>query len=131
MSVLRPELPRELKEHLKSSASDDTIEHNSFDELETLQYPEPQTPAWWPRIIGAGVGMAWYTVAMKRIARSEMRDRLVKLPYGVGTVGVLVEMWFGLDGGMVEECGLRIFVALCIAVSAVVAWACMPGNAKQ
>ncbi|KAI5123256.1 hypothetical protein M0805_001345 [Coniferiporia weirii] len=63
--------------------------HQVLRRWETQPPPEPRAPAWWPRIVGAGVGMAWHIVAMHRRARGR------PLPYGAGWLRIVLEMYLG------------------------------------
>jgi hypothetical protein len=48
------------------------------------------------KLIGAGVGMAWYVVAMRRIANTTVagRDQRIRPEYGLGGLGSVFWMWF-------------------------------------
>lgn len=95
LSVLQPALPRllqEFHEQVKSEKSDDGTHSRSVEEQlrswETRPSPEPSSPSWWPHLVGAGVGMAWYVVAMRRLALSR------GLPYGAHWLQLISEMHF-------------------------------------
>ena len=85
MAVLQPNLPRLLheKESLKSESDETTFE------WELRPSPEPHSSFWSIPLLGAGIGMAWYTVAMRRF--SERRQ----LPLGRWWPFIIVEMFFG------------------------------------
>lgn len=74
---------------------------------ESLPPPEPKAPGWWPRIVGAGVGMAWHNVAMRRLARGKPR------PFGANWVQILLEMYLG-EISSVHLSWLLLFVFLVI-----------------
>ncbi|KAL5522565.1 hypothetical protein ACEPAG_8582 [Sanghuangporus baumii] len=95
-SVLRPNLPQLLynyHDQMKSGKSlDKRGQYLSDEELwawETQPSPEPSSPGWWPHLVGAGVGMAWYVVAMRRLALFR------ELPYGKNWFQIVLEMYFG------------------------------------
>ncbi|KLO14364.1 FMN-linked oxidoreductase [Schizopora paradoxa] len=105
-AILQPNLPLLLE---KFSDVDDNEDSEEKIELwEDSSPPGPRSPTWWPRLVGAGVGMAWYTIGMRRLAVGK------PLPIGRWWVLILLEMYFG-------EFGLRIITStlvslLCIAV---------------
>lgn len=78
LSVIYPQLPLNLK----------TAKNTDFLAMPILE-PSPDPPEWIPKIVGAGIGVAWYVVAIRRISLG--RDA----PYNVGAAGALVEMYFG------------------------------------
>ncbi|VDC02803.1 unnamed protein product [Peniophora sp. CBMAI 1063] len=57
-----------------------------------------------PKLIGAGVGMAWYTVMLRRLAEGRGVD------YGIGGLGSVIRMW----GPELRHCaaGVVLFIAL-------------------
>ncbi len=93
-AILQPDLPRLLESLVAAdSKHDEYAKLNDKVELwEGASLPEPRSPAWWPRLVGAGVGMAWYTIGMRRIYVGE------QLPIGRWWVLILLEMYFGASG---------------------------------
>ncbi|EJC97771.1 FMN-linked oxidoreductase [Fomitiporia mediterranea MF3/22] len=86
LAVLRPDLPYLFLKHRDNERTKDKEELWGW-EMEPS--PEPRSPPWWPRLIGSGIGVAWYTVGMHRLAAGG------KLPYGENWLLVLGEMYFG------------------------------------
>lgn len=92
-AILQPDLPL----LLENLAASDTDPHGNkvaeingkLEAWEGCSLPEPRSPTWWPRLVGAGVGMAWYTIGMRRIAAGK------PLPIGRWWVLILLEMYFG------------------------------------
>lgn len=99
-AILQPDLPLLLEAYTSKytrvdGKTSDVVPSNLNEKLERWESgasPEPRSPAWWPRLVGVGVGMAWYTVGMRRIAV----DR--SLPVGRWWVLIVVEMYFGERG---------------------------------
>ncbi len=83
-AILQPDLPRLLESLVTADSKHDEYAkvNDKLELCEGASLPEPQSPAWWPRLVGAGVGMAWYTVGMRRISDGE------PLPIG---------RWWGAD----------------------------------
>lgn len=58
-------------------------------------------PFWFPkvRLIGASVGISWYTVQMRRIAESQIKRKPSdpSLAYNIGAVEAIFRMWIWLD----------------------------------
>lgn len=97
-SVLCPELPRLLAESIARHRAWDDRPDGPFPTFlrEPLREPDLRLPGPinialkyvpLPKLIGAGVGMAWYTVQMRRIAKGQSID------YALGGLGAIVEMW--------------------------------------
>lgn len=97
-SVLCPELPRLLAESIALCPERDSGNGKTSPVFLRDALPEPNLdlPAPMalftkfvplPDLIGAGVGMAWYIVQMRRIARAEDPD------YSLGGLGAVVKMW--------------------------------------
>jgi len=93
-AILQPDLPRLLESLVAAdSKHDEYAKVNDKVELwEGASLPEPRYSAWWPRLVGAGVGMAWYTIGMRRISDGE------PLAIGRWWVLILLEMYFGASG---------------------------------
>ena len=72
-ATLRPTLPRDLYECSSHSAGEKHVECDWS--WETLPDPEPKSPSWWPRIVGAAVGVSWYNLTMRR--QAEGHDSVV------------------------------------------------------
>lgn len=101
LATLQPDLPRQLYDYCLSnqaakeaprpekSGSRERPSSSSTWAWESQSNPAPSSPSWWPRIVGAGVGMAWYSVAMRRLARNQ------NLPYGEGWLRIVLEMYLG------------------------------------
>ena len=129
MSILQPDLPRLIRCRLESeqdthSIHSSTSELDSLEEFESKYYPEPQSPKWWPRLVGSGIAVGWYTVSMSRMAKAKLEGKELKMPYGLGSAGVLAEMWFGVDGDLVELWAPWVLLSLCAVVSSIVILAC-------
>lgn len=93
-SVLCPDLPRLLK-HPELTSSPNWA---------SPSMPEPDLNTW-PRIrkffptiplLGAGVNMAWYIVAIRRLSYSTLAN--AGPDYGVGAIGAVFWMWAWFDG---------------------------------
>lgn len=63
-ATLHPTLPHDLYECFKGQSGHAGCNWS----WEALPDPEPKSPAWWPRIVGAGVGLAWYDLVMRRLS---------------------------------------------------------------
>ncbi|KAL5480864.1 hypothetical protein ACEPAI_9804 [Sanghuangporus weigelae] len=96
LSVLQPNLPQLLynyHDQMRIGKSlDERDQYLSDEELwswEIQPSPEPSSPGWWPHLVGAGIGMAWYVVAMRHIALAR------ELPYRKSWFQIVLEMYFG------------------------------------
>ena len=124
-SVLRPDLPRVLSSYLdQPSGAGGPVSHQLYESiipsLPDLSYPN--TPIInalsriftslgifpLPKLIGAGLGMAWYVVMMRRLARGRRAD------YKMGGIQAMVAMW-------AKEMQV-IFVFLILVASSVSVW---------
>lgn len=135
-SVLTPDLPNRLSEHLTfnrliaSSPSLVDKELSSIFPVQPVFTPSTPTNANpillfitklltylgilpFPQLIGAGMGMAWYTVQMSRLTRQKGID------YKLGAWGAVAEMW-GLSVGLEDGWMLGLGVGLLIGVVGVV-----------
>jgi hypothetical protein len=110
-SVLCPDLPSVLSQRLHDLRTWGDIPFQPEPDLQLpgiLSYPifcliwelVPKV-----KLIGAGVGMAWYVVAMRHIANTTMagRDQEIRPEYDVGGLCSVFRMWFwspllGMDG---------------------------------
>ncbi|KIJ36725.1 hypothetical protein M422DRAFT_260818 [Sphaerobolus stellatus SS14] len=79
LSILCPDLPRQL-----SPASFDTLEAYRH-----ITFPDSNlhAPRWIPKLAGAGVGVAWYTVGLRSLAEGKPLDMRM------GTLGSVFWMW--------------------------------------
>ncbi|KAF8524274.1 hypothetical protein BU17DRAFT_43062 [Hysterangium stoloniferum] len=89
LSVLCPDFPHRISPVVVVRGDEDAL----------LPIPEPNLycPRWFPKLVGAGVGTAWYVVAMRQIARGkDINSRM-------GSIGAVFWMWiwagpYGLAG---------------------------------
>lgn len=72
---------------ISSSDPSSTLSCNLSSPLQTpevlnclLRDPSPDTPSWFPRLVGASVNMAWYVLAMRRLASHDSRPRKHQSP---------------------------------------------------
>lgn len=79
LSILCPDLPHQISPSSISRGYD----HGKF----PLREPILSTPRWVPKLVGAGVGTAWYTVGIRQLACGKVAD--IKM----GTLGALFWMW--------------------------------------
>ncbi|KAL5499170.1 hypothetical protein ACEPAH_1688 [Sanghuangporus vaninii] len=84
LSVLQPNLPQLLYDYRNENLSD-----GEFRSWETQPSPEPSSAGWWPHLVGAGIGMAWYVVAMRHLALAR------EPPYRKSWFQIVLEMYFG------------------------------------
>ncbi|KAG6841270.1 hypothetical protein C0991_000248 [Blastosporella zonata] len=124
-SILSPDLPRLLKEQALFGTPDSADPRWS-----TPFSSEPDLDAWprlrsfLPRIpfVGAGVSVAWYVVAIRRLAKLPSTGRTkekypdLKPDYTLGPFGAIFWMWVWMDGAHVG--GLVLISLLCLAVAA-------------
>lgn len=110
-SILRPDLPAILQKRGKRV---DTV----FDTEPFAREPDDdlRPPFWFPkvRLIGASVGISWYTVQMRRIAESQIKitSSDPSLAYNIGAVEAIFRMWIWLDWTLC----LRTSVALQVII---------------
>ncbi|KAH7928629.1 FMN-linked oxidoreductase [Leucogyrophana mollusca] len=115
-AILCPDLPTRLRALRSNSSVSVRIDHYGSDDHPFAREPdvESHVPSWLPRIrlIGAGVGMAWYSVRMRAIAASQMvkgRSMSIKgdstpapaIDYNLGWLGALVGMWVWVDWSII------------------------------
>lgn len=105
-SILRPDIPTVLHERIfNAAASGTTI---ALDDEPFAHEPDSdiQLPSWVPQVplVGAGVGMAWYNVRMRRIAASQLTRRvdgkLHPAPpptFGMSGIEAVVRTWVWLE----------------------------------
>ncbi|KAF5389615.1 hypothetical protein D9757_004211 [Collybiopsis confluens] len=116
-SVVAPNLPNILNEHIQSRKRGEAILSMGDDDLEPFK-PEPHfsLPAFtkcWPwsllweyvpkaSLIGAGTRMAWYIVVMRRLAEERMDLGRTKAPsdYSMGGLGAVFWMWIWFSPGL-------------------------------
>lgn len=106
-SILRPDIPTVLHERIFNAAASGTS--IALDDEPFAYEPDGdiQLPSWVAQVplVGAGVGMAWYNVRMRRIAASQLKRRVDCKPYPAPppTFGMLsgieavVRMWVWLE----------------------------------
>ncbi|PPQ75371.1 hypothetical protein CVT24_013154 [Panaeolus cyanescens] len=102
-SVTSPNLPLLLESRLKDRAKWNDAPFNPEPALPNPSILEHGPARWFwdflPRIslLGAGVEMAWYNVAMKGIAEASAKGTLddYQPDYGLGGLSVIMKMWFG------------------------------------
>lgn len=98
-SVLCPNLPSILKEKSKDPSRWDNIPFQREPDLSL-----PRILGYWPlswvwklvpriRLIGAGVGMAWYVIALRRISHASSSRGHMKLNYSMGGLRAVFWMW--------------------------------------
>jgi hypothetical protein len=98
-SVLCPNLPSILKEKNKELQQWDNIPFQREPDLSL-----PHILKTWPvsclwnlvpkiKLIGAGVGMAWYIVGIRRISRASRSGSNMMLNYNMGGLGAVFWMW--------------------------------------
>ena len=59
---------------------------------ESQPLPHIHSPSWWPKVVGGGIAVAWYTVAMRRTALNR------RLPSeSTGWLPITLEMYLGMD----------------------------------
>jgi len=99
-SVLCPNLPSILKQKEK--------DHSRWDDTPFQQEPDLSLPRildYWPlnwtwslvpkiKLIGAGVGVAWYSVAIRHISHASKSSSDIILNYDMGGLGAVFWMWF-------------------------------------
>ncbi|KAI0066807.1 FMN-linked oxidoreductase [Artomyces pyxidatus] len=137
-SVLCPELPRLLRgyanlEHpppsiisAKRSGSEGVTINTLFPQLPELSSVDtPLARAWHyilsslgilplPKLIGAGVGMAWYVAMISRLSRGKHVD------YSVGGLGAIARMWATELRLATASAAIFVILLLCIGRS----WLC-------
>lgn len=95
-SVLCPDLPRRLRESLLRRPGGEGALASSTFLREPLREPDFGLPGPvermlkvvpFPKLLGAGVGIAWYTVQMRRIAQGKALD------YNMSGLRSILEMW--------------------------------------
>jgi hypothetical protein len=109
-AVLCPDLPKRLTNASTSSvpfASYPNLAYRSSHMLSRVLHATGVLPL--PKLIGAGVGMAWYVVMMRRLAQGLAPD------HSVGGAGAVVQMWAG---------ELRMLLALVVLLGMVM-WGSM------
>ncbi|KAH0826612.1 hypothetical protein J3R83DRAFT_4976 [Lanmaoa asiatica] len=121
-SILRPDIPAILQERILNAAAsgssialdDEPFEHEPDGDI--------QLPSWVPQIplVGAGVGIAWYNVRMRRIAASQLGKRVDGKPlpapppaFGMTGIEAMVRMWVWLEW---HELFIGVLSVCCVAV---------------
>ncbi|KAJ7119945.1 hypothetical protein C8R43DRAFT_1035210 [Mycena crocata] len=121
-AILRPDLPQLLNEPLSEEAA-----NRPFAPEPDLRVAEDALGAWLlarlPRIklLGAGVAMAWYVVALRRL--TSPRPTVPTLNYDVGGMGGIFWMWVWFGP---ESPGLRALAFAVLLLLAILVWICHP-----
>jgi len=71
------------------------------------------------KLVGAGVGTAWYTIRMREIAISHIKNPRVEPPpvdYSRGGLIAVFKMWAWFDLSAISSRVLEIFLALIVAI---------------
>lgn len=122
-SVLRPDIPAVLRERIVNAAASDTSIALDYEPFAHKPDGDIQLPRWVPQIplIGAGVGLAWYNVRMRRIATSQLERRVngkalpAPLPtFGMSGIEAMVRLWVWLEWN--ELFIGAILLVCCVAV---------------
>ncbi|KAG1763479.1 hypothetical protein EDD22DRAFT_887069 [Suillus occidentalis] len=115
-AVLCPDLPRILRSQLQNSKSSSTWADRPF-----AREPEAlfRASKWVPsvKLIGAGVGTAWYTTRMRDIAISQIKNPRVEPPpadYSRGGLIAVFKMWAWSDSRSSLIWILGIFMVLVV-----------------
>jgi len=113
-AVLCPDLPEILRLQLQDSKSSSTWANRLF-----AYEPEAvfRASKWVPsmKLIGAGVGTAWYTTRMRDIAISQIKNPSAEPPsadYNRGGLTAVFKMWFWFDSRIALIWALGIFTVL-------------------
>jgi hypothetical protein len=105
-SILRPDIPAILQERILNAAASGTSIALDDEPLTHEPDGDIQLPRWVPQVplVGAGVGVAWYNVRMRRIAASQLERRgdgkslPAPLPtFGMSGIEATVRMWVWLE----------------------------------
>jgi 2,4-dienoyl-CoA reductase-like NADH-dependent reductase (Old Yellow Enzyme family) len=115
-AVLCPDLPKILRLQLQDSKSSSTCADRPF-----AYEPEAVSRAskWVPsvKLIGAGVGTAWYTTRMRDIAIFQIKNPSAEPPpadYSRGGLTAVFKMWFWFDSRIALIWALGIFTVLIV-----------------
>ncbi|KAF8549044.1 FMN-linked oxidoreductase [Imleria badia] len=123
-SILRPDLPTIFQERILNAAASGTS--IALDDEPFAYEPDNdiKLPSWVPQIplVGAGVGIAWYNVRMRWIARSQLEKKIdgtsfpVPLPaFGMSGIEAMVRMWVWLEW---HESFIVVLLVSCVATLA-------------
>ncbi|ESK92465.1 nadph dehydrogenase [Moniliophthora roreri MCA 2997] len=132
-SVICPDLPIRFKRRVA-----DTVDTPVGEDFAPFQ-PEPdlhldfvqQWPWSWiwrfvPKInlIGAGIGIAWYVVAIRRLANYEVNGTQSYVPeYELGGLGAVLMMWIWQDAPEIQAKGGKLsMIALAVSVVSLGIW---------
>ncbi|KAG2361859.1 hypothetical protein BDR07DRAFT_1358465 [Suillus spraguei] len=115
-AVLCPDLPKILRLQLQTSGSSSTWTDRPF-----AHEPEAvfRASKWVPsvKLIGAGVGTAWYTTRMRDIAVSQIKNPRAEPPsanYNRGGLIAVFKMWAWFDSGIALIWVVGIFTVLIV-----------------
>ncbi|KAF8521006.1 hypothetical protein JB92DRAFT_2892414 [Gautieria morchelliformis] len=104
LSILCPDLPRQISPFSVPRGYDDT----KF----PLREPTLFNPRWLPKLIGAGVNTAWYTVGMRQLTYGKEVD------IEMGTLSALFWMWAWTGpSGLIGASKCILFVLLLLPIS--------------
>ena len=87
LAVTQPSLPLQLAEVHEKPENEELLWR--IRTWETEKPPIPESPSWWPPLVGAGVSVAWHNVAIRRISRNEDQ------PGRMNPLSILLEMYMG------------------------------------
>lgn len=123
-SILRPDIPAILQERVLNATLNSTS--IALDDEPFAHKPDGdiQLPSWVPQIplVGAGAGLAWYNVRMRRIAASQLEDRVngnasptPQPTSGMSGIEAMVRMWVwvewhGLFIGALSVCCVAVLL---------------------
>ncbi|OAX42634.1 FMN-linked oxidoreductase [Rhizopogon vinicolor AM-OR11-026] len=117
-AVLCPDLPRILRLVTQNSATPNTRDQKPFaHEPEALLRASKWIPS--VKLIGAGVGTAWYTIRMRDISISQIKNPSVEPPpvdYNRGGLTAVFKMWAWFDFCTALPRVLGILLALSVAI---------------
>ena len=92
LAILEPDLPRLLERYQNEDQDNSEETGDSIWKWETQPLPHLHSPSWWPKVVGGGIAVAWYTVAMRRTALNR------RLPSeSTGWLPITLEMYLGMD----------------------------------
>lgn len=98
-SVLCPDVPRILSARNlegKGQANSDTLPFSREPDLTMGPlFLNPWVQEHFPRVplIGAGIGMAWYIIAIRRLAQRGSGTLHARVDYSIGGLGAVLRMW--------------------------------------
>ncbi|KAJ3863092.1 hypothetical protein EV359DRAFT_43788 [Lentinula novae-zelandiae] len=119
-SVLCPNLPSVLKRR-RAAEADLSSDVTPFKPEPDLRFWPSGREPWrcirrhFPKVklIGAGVGMAWYVVMIRRLAK----ERIRRPDYNIGGLGAITKMWVWIDAPELQQTNsisLAIYVLMLV-----------------